>query len=129
VVHEAFLRIQPWVEREGIRNPDHFKYLLARAMRNLLVDCVRRRRIVKITLDDSVPLPHDQSLEILELERFLGKLAQVDAEAVEIVVARFYGGLTEEEIARHLGKSRSWVQKRWRWVRAWWVREQQTSSR
>lgn len=88
-----------------------------------MVDHVRKRRMLKVTLDQSLPLSNDYAVEVLDLERFLETMAKIDPLAVEIVVARFYGGFTEEEVALQMNRSRSWVQKRWRWVRAQWAKE------
>lgn len=123
LVNEAFLRIHPWIQREGVRSAAHLRFLLARSIRRVMVDHVRKRRMLKVTLDQSLPLSNDYAVEVLDLERFLETMAKIDPLAVEIVVARFYGGFTEEEVALQMNRSRSWVQKRWRWVRAQWAKE------
>jgi RNA polymerase sigma factor (TIGR02999 family) len=126
VVHEAYLRLVdaarvPWEGR------GHFFAVASRAMRQILVDHARARSAAKRgggapTLeladdpqDSGGPLP---LIDVLALEEALTGLAADDPVAAQVVELRFYGGLTFEEVATVMGRSRSSVKRDWRAARA-----------
>jgi RNA polymerase sigma factor (sigma-70 family) len=51
------------------------------------------------------------------VEAILG--LELDSRAARVVELRFFGGLSEEEIARVIGVSRNTVQRDWKTARAW----------
>lgn len=130
LVHEAFLRSRTILD-DPVTSPIQFRLALAREMRRVLIDHARRRGALKrgggeqvaISLDADLGAGSDDLIEVLVLERALSRLAELDPGAADLVVLRFYGGLTEYEVAAHFGKSRGWAQKQWKWVRTWLRRE------
>jgi len=125
LVHEAFLRLigQDTVD---YRSRTHFLAMAATAMRSVLVDHARARGAAKrgagwcrITLDNAVALQPQQELDFSALDEALAKLAQLKERAAKIVELRFFGGMSVEEVADHLGVSARTVKGDWRTARAW----------
>jgi len=125
LVHEAYLKL--------VRRPDatfegetHFKAVAAKAMRQLLIDRARGKATVKhgggahrVTLDEAhVPTP-DREVDVVALEEALTGLAQLDERMSRVVELRFFGDLTNAEVAEVLGVARSTVAEDWRAARAW----------
>jgi RNA polymerase sigma factor (TIGR02999 family) len=124
IVHEAYLKLLP----SGVPANDavHFKRLIARAMRDVLVDAARRSGAQKrggdnisVTLDDEVQAIAVKSAELLELEEALRQLEAVDKRRAAVVECRFFGGLSVEETAAALELSTATVNRDWRIARAW----------
>jgi RNA polymerase sigma factor (TIGR02999 family) len=111
LVNEAYLRLvnQRDVAWEGRA---HFFGIAARVMRQILVDHARKRRAVKrgagVRAAQSVSKLPDpgggQNLDVLALHLALEDLAALDPRQAEIVELRYFGGLTEDEVAavKHL---------------------------
>ena len=125
LVHEAYLRL---VGREdNFNNRAHFMAAAARAMRNILVDYARAREAdkrggdaAKIPLDENVTiLSSEQSIELLALHTALERLAEFAPRQGQVVEMRYFGGLTEEEIAYALGVSPKTVKRDWQAAQAW----------
>ena len=130
LVHEAFLRL----ESSGIASPDDRNEVLALAstlMRNLLVDRARRRQTIKRggdlirvpLFDETASIPSSGWIDILALDRALTRLEDLDQRAAKVVQLRFFGGLTEAEIAAQMNITDRWVRKIWAHARAWLYRE------
>jgi len=125
LVHEAFVKV---TERTGLHFNDraHFFAICAVAMRGILADYARRRRAAKRGGDwervrlESVGTPAGTpDVDALALDEALDELATRSERQARIVEYRFFGGMTEAQIARVLGISRSTVQEDWRMARAW----------
>ena len=129
LVHEVFLRMS--IDANVvIQNREHFLGLAGRVMHQVLVDYARRRGAIKrggdlirVTLDEALGIPDSNSVEILELDQALKRLAKSDSQAADVVVHRYFGGLTEIEIGRVMGRSERWVRDQWAYARAWLRRE------
>jgi len=129
LVNEAWLRLagngsQQW------KNRAHFFGAAAEAMRRILVERARRRNRLKrggqwerVELEEAdipSPLPDD---DLLALDEALGRLAEFDARAAEVVKLCFFVGLTHEQAAKELGVSLSTIERTWTFARAWLFRE------
>jgi ECF sigma factor len=66
-------------------------------------------------------MPRD--VDLLDLDVALGKLATIDSRLGDLVVLRFFGGMTVEEAAESLGLSPATVKRDWSRARAWLFRE------
>ena len=107
LVNEAYLRL---IKERDVRWEDraHFFGVAARLMRQILVDHARKRRAGKrdklARSDRSVSELADPSsgpnFDVLALHDALTALAELDPRQAEIVELRYFGGLTEEEVAR-----------------------------
>lgn len=128
LVHEAYLKLQ----RGGVAPEGriHLLALAAAAMRQILVDHARARAAQKrgggwqrVTVDSAVAFSQDGIEDVLAVHEALARLATVDARGAHVVEMRFFGGLTEAEIAEELGISERWVREQWTHARAWLRRD------
>jgi RNA polymerase sigma factor (TIGR02999 family) len=94
------------------------------------VDFARSRDRIKrggelqqVSLDEALTITADHTSELLNLDEALTTLSKLDERQGQIVELRFFGGLTEEEIAEALKVSLRTVQSDWRLARSWLLRE------
>jgi RNA polymerase sigma factor (TIGR02999 family) len=124
LVHEAYLRL---VGRQSARFDDraHFFAYAASAMRSVVVDYARQRLAQKRggDLHRVTDLPEDLESalrvddETLGLDAALTKLAAVDAKLAQVVELRYFGGLSELEIAGLLERSERSIRRDWQKAR------------
>ena len=62
-------------------------------------------------------------MEVLALDEALSRLGAMDERLEKVVVLRFFGGLTVDEIAKVLGVSAPTVKRDWSTAKAWLYRE------
>ncbi|HEU0175525.1 MAG TPA: sigma-70 family RNA polymerase sigma factor [Blastocatellia bacterium] len=125
LIHEAYLRLIDAAQVEW-QNRAHFFGVAARAMRQILVAMARERGCQKrgggarqVSLDEAVMIDKGTDEDLVALDEALGALAQFDARKAQVVEMRFFGGLTEDEIAAALGVSTETVRRDWRLARSW----------
>ena len=135
LVHEAYLRLVD-MRRLRWQNRAQFFAIAARLMRQILVDQARMsgaakrggsRWRVSLNGDDLATQPRDVNL--LDLDAALQKLSAADPRLGDLVVLRFFGGLTVEEAAEVQGTSPATVTRDWLRARAWLVRELRPAAR
>lgn len=129
LVHEAYCRLVDQ-RRVGWRNRAHFFGIAARAMREILVDHARRRAAAKrggdwkrITLHDGLSIATSSESEVLDLDRALTRLAELDGRMARVVELRVFVGMTAHEAAHVLGISKRTVQRDWLVAKMWLSRE------
>jgi RNA polymerase sigma factor (sigma-70 family) len=66
--------------------------------------------------------------EMLGIDRALTRLASLDERLARVVECRFFGGMTEEEVAEALGVTARTVRRDWEKARAFLYRELQGTS-
>jgi RNA polymerase sigma factor (TIGR02999 family) len=123
LVHEAYLKL---AERSSLSLVDrqHFLALAARAMRQILVDHVRKKAAAKrgaglqgsLSVTDAAS-PPTLSVDILALDAALDDLARLSSRQVRIVELRFFAGLEFQEIADLLGVSSRTAKREWQHAR------------
>jgi RNA polymerase sigma factor (TIGR02999 family) len=131
LVHELYLK---WFSAEPVQwnNRGHFLAVAACQLRHLVVDYARRERAqkrggngAKLSLDDapepSVPL----DARVIELDEALKRFEKLDLRAAQVVELRFFGGLTESEVAQSLDISPATVKRDWDFARTWLMRDMQ----
>lgn len=134
LVHEAYLRLvggEP-IEWQGRA---HFFAAAARAMRRILIDRARRHRAAKHGGDraraelredliaDPTPEITSSGVDLLKLDEALARLEARDGRQGEIVLLRYFAGLSIEQTAEALGVSTGTVKNDWVFARAWLRRE------
>ncbi|HET9194036.1 MAG TPA: ECF-type sigma factor [Vicinamibacterales bacterium] len=129
LVNEAFLKLAA-SPRFKVFSDLHFRRIVARAMRQVLVEAARRRNAAKrgrdvvfVTLDESMVERVTSAREVLALDAALDTLERLNPRQAEMVVCRFFGGLDVAETAAALDVSEATVQRDWRAVKAWLARE------
>ena len=131
LVNEAYIRLVDmkvsWQDRT------HFFAVAARLMRRLLVDHARANQRAKrksagptISLDEGIEVSCEPGSKLLAVDEALTKLAEFDRRKAELLELRFFGGLSNEEVAEALGVSRATVQRELRLAKAWLSRELQS---
>ncbi|MFV1998514.1 MAG: sigma-70 family RNA polymerase sigma factor [Acidiferrobacterales bacterium] len=131
LVHEAFINLVDadvnWSDRV------HFYAVSARIMRRLLVDHAKAKRRekrggggVKVSLEDVLAIAPEPSLDIIELDEVLKKLAMFDERKSQVVELHYFGGFTYEEIADVVGISAATVDRELRLAKAWLYGELQS---
>jgi RNA polymerase sigma factor (TIGR02999 family) len=128
LVHEAWLRLvgdggQNW------ENRTHFLGAAAEAMRRILVDRARHKSALKhgggqqrldiAGLNLAVTTPDDK---VVLIDEALEQLRAEDPIKARIVTLKFFGGLTNQEIAEHLKIGERTVERQWAFAKAWLVR-------
>lgn len=132
LVHEAWMKLSN--ERGGEwQGRTHGLALAAQAMRRLLVDHGRHQKREKrgggaqpVILDDLLKAASTAAVpveDLLTLEDALTRLEAVDPRAAQVVVLRFFSGMSSPEVAEHLGLSLRTVEADWTHARAWLKRE------
>ena len=126
LVHEAYLRLVDTDKTQHWNSRGHFFAAAAEAMRRILVENARRKQAVKhggglrrVNLDQENALAAAPPDDLLALDEAI-KILQVEkANLAEIVMLRYYTGLSVEETASVVGRSVSSVVRDWRFARAW----------
>jgi RNA polymerase sigma factor (TIGR02999 family) len=126
LVHEWYLR---FAEASGplLQDRLHFMHYAGRVMRSVIVDFVRRRKAARrrggaphLTLTqlvaDGVAAGED---EILRVHDALDGLAKLDPRMVQVVEMRYFGGMSEPEIAEAPGVADRTVRRDWEKARLW----------
>jgi RNA polymerase sigma factor (TIGR02999 family) len=119
LVHEAWLKLV----HDGGRtwqNRSHFYRAAAIAMRRILIDRARQKSSIKraggwqrldiAELDLAAASPDDH---LLLIDESLKQLEIDDPESAEVVMLKFFSGLTNKDAARTLGISEATVERRW----------------
>jgi len=121
LINEVYLRL---VGTEEVKWQDraHFIAFCATVMRNILVDHFRRRRHQQLP-SKAEEFAQEHDIDVLRLHGALENLAEIDPRGGKVVELRFFGGLTEQEVAEVLGLSVPTVKRDWQKARAWLYHE------
>lgn len=130
LVNEMYLKLAGQ-NRIQVADRMQFMAVAATTMRRVLVDYARARLRgkrggggAKVSFEEVEPfLTELESDEVLALDSAIDRLAKLDGRAAEVVVNRFYGGFSVNEIAEYLGVSTKTVQRDWLAARAWLRKE------
>jgi RNA polymerase sigma factor (TIGR02999 family) len=129
LVNEAFVRL---VDSDKVNWTDrsHFFAISAQLMRRVLVDAARRKNSAKrggerlqVTLADDIAASESDQVDVVAVDEALDRLAKLNQRHCQIVELRYFGGLTEDEIAEALKVSSRTVRRDWNLARAWLYRE------
>ena len=125
LIHEAYLRLLGQEEKRW-ENRAHFFGVAARLMRQILVDAARSRGYEKrgggaqqVSLDAALTVTQKPAVDLLAIDEALTALAALDLRKSQVVEMRFFGGLTETEIALALDVSIETVKRDWRLAKSW----------
>ena len=129
LLHETYLRLgarnsAAWVDQA------HFFRSAAQAMRHILIDRARKRQAVRhgggrirLDLRDDHACSVGPSDELLALDEALEKLQKVDERMYQIVMLRYFAGLTLLEAAELVGISLATAKRDWAFAKAWLFEE------
>jgi RNA polymerase sigma factor (TIGR02999 family) len=125
LVHEAYLRLTDktdvnWQSRQ------HFFFAAARAMRDILVEQARRKAgpergggRQRQELDEACAVVKPPGENVLAVHEALDELEKEDPLKAQIVLLRYFSGLTTAETAEVLGLAERTLDRQWRYIRAW----------
>jgi RNA polymerase sigma factor (TIGR02999 family) len=123
LVHESYVR---FAEASRLRLEDrvHFMRWAAQVMRSVIVDFARRRLagrrgggVAHVTFDVELAAAAAGEDEIVAVHEALRRLAAVDPRLAKVVEMRYFGGMTEPEIAQALGVAERTVRRDWQKAR------------
>jgi len=129
LVNEAYLRL---IDASQVQwqNRAHFFAMAARLMRRILVDFARRNQfqkrgggMIQVTLDENLAPSTDPQNDLVALDGALTALAEINARVSQVVELRYFGGLTESEVAEVLQVSTDTVLRDWKFAKVWLHRE------
>ena len=117
LIHEAW---QKFVALDAVELSDrvHFLSLCSRLMRQILVDHARRRAAHDHAVA-SVHADNPSEEDTVDLDLALSRLERSQPRAARVVELRYFGGLSNEEIAQSLEVSLATVKRDWLAARAW----------
>lgn len=134
LIHEAYLKLARGGEQNW-QNRAHFYGVAAQAMRHILVDYARSKHSQKrggwqekVTLDETFAVSARNSENMIMLDDALKQLASLDERKAQVVELKYFGGLTNEQIAEVLKISPETVKRDWRFSRTWLLRELSVNS-
>jgi RNA polymerase sigma-70 factor (ECF subfamily) len=128
LINEAYLRLvqhgADWHNRE------HFIGAAAQVMRRVLVDYARSHRaqcragnLKKVELNEELAISPERLDEVTALDEALKRLAEENPRQAQVVELRYFGGLSVEEIAAHLGIAPRSVKRDWSLAKIWLFKE------
>ncbi|MFT3774311.1 MAG: ECF-type sigma factor [Minicystis sp.] len=126
LVHEAYLELVGKAD-PGWNGRGHFFGAAAQAMREIIVDHVRRKSAAKRgggrkpeELDAAIAVAAGDlgQDDVLAVDAALAQLERAHPRKAQVVVMRYFGGLSEDEIAEALGVTTRTVEREWRFARA-----------
>jgi len=125
LVHEAYLRLLGKADLR-LDNKNHFFFVAARAMRDILVERARskggpkrggnRRRV---ELQETVAASGPPDDDVLAVHEAIAELEKEDPLKAQIVNLRFFTGMSMKETASVLGISERTLHRHWRFIKAW----------
>lgn len=129
LVHEVFLRLFGETA-PALNDRAHFLAVAVRVMRRVLIEHARARGaskrgggLARLTLDDRLPAPELDLVEIVALNEAMERLEQLDERQARIVEMRYFIGLSIEETAETIGVSPATVKNEMALAKAWLRRE------
>ncbi|HTL74346.1 MAG TPA: ECF-type sigma factor [bacterium] len=133
LVHEAWLQLVGGGDRTW-ENRAHFFGAASDAMRRILIDKARRKSRLKhgggqlrLDIADLELAETTADDNILLINEALQQLEQEDPEQARVVVLKFFGGLTNLEVAENLGVAERTVDRQWACAKARlfrWLRQE-----
>ncbi|MDX1984866.1 MAG: ECF-type sigma factor [Bryobacteraceae bacterium] len=124
LVNEAYVKIfagEPVVMNDRA----HFMAVAARQMRRVLVSHSRQHRAakrgcgLKVVLEEGILASEERTQDIELVEQLIGRLQQIEPAAAHVTELKFFGGMTDEEVALALGTNHTRVRRDWSFARAW----------
>ena len=131
VVHEAYIKL---AGENQAHWPGRTVFLsaAARAMRDIIVDHVRRRLAdkrgggrQKIEFEGLAVPEQADGVDVIALDELLKQLQERDKRLSELVTLRYFGGASIEQAAETLGISLATANRDWRYAKAWLLAELQ----
>ncbi len=125
LVHEAWLRVAGSGDKMW-QNRAHFFGAAAEAMRRILIENARRKSRLKrgcnqelLNVDQLEIAASKPDEKVLLIDEALERLQVEDPEKARLVVLKFFGGHTNQEVAEILNVTERTVERHWAYAKAW----------
>lgn len=125
LIHEAFLRLLGQ-DRTDWQNREHFLAIASRTMQRVLIDHARARlrqkrggKLKQVPLTPDLRISREDPDTVLSVHEALQQLERLNSRQARIVELRFFGGLSNQEVADTLGVSLRTVEGDWALAREW----------
>ena len=128
LIHEVYVKLAGQKEKSW-QNRAHFFGVAAKAMRHILIDYVRNRNSKKrgagqrVELNDLMIVSTERAAGLIELDGALTRLSELDERKGRVVELKYFGGLSNEEMAEVLKVTTKTVIRDWQFARTWLLRE------
>ncbi len=129
IVNEVYLRLASQ-QKIDWRDKAHFIGACSQMIRRILVDHARAHLsekrggdVTQVTLTEQLRGSLGPTLDVLDLEAALSRLAEMDPRQERIIELRFFGGLSIKEVGALLEISEATVKREWTVARAWLYQE------
>jgi RNA polymerase sigma factor (TIGR02999 family) len=129
LVNEAYLRLVDLHDVEWQHRAQFFA-ISAQMMRRILVDAARARGshkrggdAARVNVEETAVLSPQPDGSILAVDEALEAFSKVAPRQAKVVELRYFGGLTEEEIAEVMKISPRTIRRDWQFAKAWLTRE------
>ncbi|NGP88230.1 ECF-type sigma factor [Fodinibius halophilus] len=129
LVHEVYLKMIDQTQIQA-NDKNHFMAIAARCMRQILIDHARKKKAEKrggnkkdVTYIDELLKQHHKTEELINLDKEINKLAELDQRMADVVVLRFFGQMSVTATAEVLDISERTVKRDWAKARGWLYKE------
>ena len=134
VVHEAWLRLSAKSDKRW-QSRTHFFATAAEVMRYVLVDHIRAKArlkrgggLMRLDIQDLDLATADPDDKVLMINEALEALEREQPEKARVVVLKFFGGLTDVEVAETLGVTERTIERYWAYARSWLLQHIENQS-
>ncbi|MEW5249579.1 ECF-type sigma factor [Microbulbifer discodermiae] len=125
LLHEAYLKLHDSFPHASINNKQHFFLLCAKAMRQILINYSEYKQAQKrggnatrVTYTGKLQqadVYDNHSLDILlDIDKGLYKMEEIDRQLVELVELKFFVGFTETELAEIYDVNERTIRRKWK---------------
>jgi RNA polymerase sigma-70 factor (ECF subfamily) len=128
LVHEAYMKLL--ASNAAIGDQAHFYALASRIIRHMLVNYGKAKRTQKrgggalrLPLQDEVVGGKPATVEFVEFDQALDRLAAIDPRKARLVELTFFGGMEQEQAAKAVGISPATVRRELRLAKAFLYQE------
>lgn len=125
LVNEAYVKMSPGGNAD-FADRAHFFATAATAMRHILINYAERSKsqkrggdAIRITWSEHLAVEQDAVEELLQIDKLLSDLRDIDERPARVFECRVFGGMTIEETALALGVSTATVKRDWQYVSSW----------
>jgi RNA polymerase sigma factor (TIGR02999 family) len=134
LLHEAWLRVVGDGKRQW-QNRAHFFGAAAEAMRRILIENARRKSrlkrggdLVRVDPDQFELAATTPDEKVLLINEALERLQRQDPLRAQVVVLKFFGGWTNQEVAECLAVTERTIERHWAYAKAWLFQDIRTQQ-
>ncbi len=130
LIHEAYVRLALGDQQNNHFNSRaHFIAMAANVMRHVLVDYARAHKaeqrggdLQRVEFENDLAITPDKLVQVAMIDQALTRLELENPRQARVVELRYFGGLSIEQIATHLGIAPRSVKRDWSLARIWLFR-------